>query len=171
MLDIVWTPSPNFGRDIRYIIIHGTGLIDDESALSRLRDPSFKVSSHYFISSLGVIHQLVKDEDVAWHAGESQWKSDKSLNYVSLGIELFNSTAGMKTPYTEEQYLSLISILSYLIDKYSIPLENILGHSEIAPMRKSDPGVFFEWSRLYNGGVAKETETLKKIRRFDFTAK
>lgn len=152
----VWMPSPNFGRPIRYIIIHGTGMKSNEDALNRLRDPLFQVSSHYFIDSRGNNYQLVKESEIAWHAGESCWGKDRSINFTSIGIELFNPTAGKATPYNDEQYITLISLLKYLLEKYNIQLENVLGHSDIAPDRKTDPGEYFDWERLNKSNTASK---------------
>ncbi len=147
---IIFSYSPNFGRPIRYIIIHGSGMNSDKEVLERLCSPDSKVSCHYMICQDGTIHQLVDDREIAWHAGVSKWKKDKSLNFTSLGIELFNSSAGNRSPYKKEQYCALLELLKYLISTYSIPLDNILGHSDIAPDRKSDPGVYFDWYRVKN---------------------
>lgn len=155
--------SPNFGRDIRYIIIHGTGMKSADMALSWLCNPESKVSCHYFIDDKGNVTQLVEDSDVAWHAGVSQWKDDRSLNYTSIGIELFNPSAGNRYPYSEAQYKSLLYLLKLLMEKYSIPKRNILGHSDIAPMRKNDPGVYFNWDLINKKLCSEEYFVEKKI--------
>lgn len=153
----IWKPSASFGRPIRYIILHGTGMVSEQAALERLCSVAHPVSCHYFIGADGNLYQLVEDKEIAWHAGVSQWGKDKSLNFTSLGIELFNPSAGNQVPYTEAQYQRLIELLEYLLPKYQIPKENVLGHSDIAPGRKTDPGYLFDWKRLYIEGVAKPT--------------
>jgi N-acetylmuramoyl-L-alanine amidase len=159
-----WKKSPNFGRPIRYIIIHGTGLTSDKEALSYLRDKSKEVSCHYFIDSKGTLFQLVRDSDIAWHAGESFWGNDKSLNFTSLGIELFNPSAGNGKAYTAQQYRTLIKLLNLLINKYDIPVSNVLGHCDIAPDRKTDPGYLFDWDRLYYANVCDLSRVQKRGR-------
>jgi N-acetyl-anhydromuramyl-L-alanine amidase AmpD len=114
-----------------------------------------EVSAHYFISSYGVIYQLVKDEDVAWHAGVSAWGDMKSLNFNSIGIEIFNSTAGNSLPYKGLQYKALYRLMAFLLYVYKIPIKNVLGHSDIAPDRKTDPGYLFHWQGLYSRGFAE----------------
>ena len=123
----------------------------DDEALKRLCDPVAEVSCHYFIQQDGTVLQLVKDEDVAWHAGVSQWQNFNGLNATSLGIELSN--AGHQA-YTEEQYQALISLLHVLVESYNIPPKCILAHSDVSPGRKDDPGLLFNWGRLYNEGIA-----------------
>ncbi len=152
-----WRPSPNFSArtgKIEYIVLHGTGKKNDKEALSHLCNPKTEVSCHYYITEKGKLYQLVGDADVAWHAGVSAWGAAKSLNFNSIGIELFNSTAGNGKGYNLTQMKTLVELLSYLIEQYGIPLENVLGHSDIAPARKTDPGRFFNWFYLYWSGVA-----------------
>ncbi|MFT7144875.1 MAG: N-acetylmuramoyl-L-alanine amidase [Alphaproteobacteria bacterium] len=164
---VIWRPSPNFGErsyegfpvPINAIVIHGTGMKTHHDVLRRLRDPYFEVSAHYYISSTGKLYQLVKDEYKAWHAGVSAWGNMHHLNCNSIGIELFNTTAGNKKPYTKAQYETLAQLLHYLIETYKIPLEHVLGHSDIASIRetnhRTDPGMFFDWQFLYRKGLAK----------------
>jgi len=118
-------------------------------AIKRLSDSKSKVSSHYFIKNQGEILNLVPDLHSAWHAGKSSWKNYKSLNKYSIGIEINNPghDYGYKK-FTTKQILSLIKLLRYLKKKYKIKKKNILGHSDISPDRKSDPGEKFPWSKL-----------------------
>ena len=134
---------------IKFIIIHYTGMKKESEAIKRLCDPESKVSSHFFIKNSGEILNLVPDLYKAWHAGVSKWKSFDSLNKYSIGIEINNPghSYGYKK-FSSKQIYSLIKLLKYLIKKYHIKKKNILGHSDIAPNRKKDPGEKFPWKRL-----------------------
>ena len=118
-------------------------------AIQRLCDPKAKVSSHYFIGNNGDVSNLVPDLYEAWHAGKSSWKSYKSLNKYSIGIEINNPghDYGYKR-FTKKQIFSIIKLLKYLKKKYNIKQSNILGHSDISPNRKKDPGEKFPWYEL-----------------------
>jgi len=149
--------SPNFHhkkrskKSIKFIIIHYTGMQSERESLMRLCNPKSKVSSHYFIKKNGKILKLVDDHFIAWHAGKSYWKNYKNLNKNSIGIELANK--GHKFGYTnfkKKQLSSLIKVSKILIKKYRIKRENIVGHSDIAPLRKIDPGEKFPWKELAN---------------------
>ena len=136
-------------KKIKFIIIHYTGMKSEINALKRLTDQRSKVSAHYFIKNNGNIINLIPDLYEAWHAGKSSWKSFKSLNKYSIGIEVNNP--GHNNSYknfTLKQILIVEKILKYLIKKYKIRLHNVLGHSDIAPSRKKDPGEKFPWSLL-----------------------
>jgi len=147
--------SPNFDpqkrskNKIKFIIIHYTGMKNEKDAIDRLSNLQSKVSTHYFIKLNGKILNMVPDSYVAWHAGKSKWKNYTNLNYNSLGIEISNSghTFGYKK-FNKNQIKSLILLLKILIRKYRIDLRNILGHSDIAPDRKKDPGEKFPWQFL-----------------------
>ncbi len=147
--------SPNFDlkkrskSQIKFLVFHYTGMKSDTEALNKLRNPKSKVSSHYFISKNGDIIILVPDLYVAWHAGKSSWKNYNSLNKYSIGIEVSNP--GHQYNYkifTKKQIRSIIKLSKYLIKKYNIDNKNILGHSDIAPFRKKDPGEKFPWKIL-----------------------
>ena len=153
--------SPNFSKKIRkiseikFVIIHYTGMQSEIASIKRLRNPKFKVSCHYLINRKGNIIQMVEDKKIAWHAGKSKWKKFINLNENSIGIELVNK--GHRLGYqnfTEIQIKSLITLCKKLKKKYSIKKENFLGHSDIAPLRKVDPGEKFPWKKLsiYNLG-------------------
>ena len=152
--------SPNFNRkkrskaSIKTIIIHYTGMQSERESLSRLCSPKSKVSSHFVISQNGRVYRLVQDNQIAWHAGKSCWGKYKNLNKNSIGIELVNK--GHRFGYTnfkKKQLLSLIKICKSLIKKYKIKKRNIVGHSDIAPLRKIDPGEKFPWKQLANNGI------------------
>ena len=134
---------------IKFIIIHYTGMRKETKAIERLSDSKSKVSSHYFIKNSGQIINLVPDLYTAWHAGKSNWKKFNSLNKYSIGIEINNPGHfhGYKTFYSK-QILSLIKLLRYLVKRYNIKKQNILGHSDISPDRKKDPGEKFPWRKL-----------------------
>tara|TARA_Y100001958_G_C21164221_1_gene497411 strand:- start:82 stop:825 length:744 start_codon:yes stop_codon:yes gene_type:complete len=136
-------------RKIKYVIIHYTGMRKEINAIKRLCNKNSKVSSHYFIRNNGEILNLVPDLYKAWHAGKSCWKNLKSLNEYSLGIEIQNPghQHGYKK-FSNKQILSLKKLLSFLKKKYNIRYQNILGHSDIAPDRKKDPGEKFPWKKL-----------------------
>ena len=148
--------SPNFDpkkRDknkIKYLIYHYTGMKNDRLAIKKLTGSNSNVSCHYYITASGKLIQIVPDLYTAWHAGKSNWRKYKSLNYNSIGIEVSNP--GHKHGYrkfNDNQIKSLIKISKFLIKKYKIHKKNILGHSDIAPLRKIDPGEKFPWKLLY----------------------
>ena len=150
---------------IKYVIIHYTGMQSEIASITRLKNPKSKVSTHYLINRNGKITQMVKDENIAWHAGKSKWKNLKNLNQYSIGIELVNK--GHQHGYQKFHYSqikNLIKLCLNLKKKYSIKKENFLGHSDIAPLRKSDPGEKFPWKKLskYNlGKWYKKKKTIK----------
>ena len=134
---------------IKFIIIHYTGMRNEAKAIKKLCDQKSKVSSHYFIKNSGEILNLVPDLYEAWHAGISSWKKFKFINKYSIGIEINNP--GHQHNYkkfTAKQISSLIRLLVYLKKIYKINIKNILGHSDIAPNRKKDPGEKFPWKKL-----------------------
>ena len=147
--------SPNFSKKIRknkeikYVIIHYTGMQSEIESINRLRNPNSKVSCHYLINRKGKVIQLVKDRNIAWHAGKSKWKKNKNLNKNSIGIELVNKghSFGYQN-FTDNQINSLIQLCKILKKKYKIQRVNFLGHSDIAPLRKTDPGEKFPWKQL-----------------------
>ena len=147
--------SPNFSskkrsnKSIKTIIIHYTGMQSERESLSRLTNPRSKVSSHFLINRNGKVYRLVNDNKIAWHAGKSSWGKYKNLNNNSIGIELVNK--GHKFGYTnfkKKQISSLIKICKSLIKKYKIKKKNVIGHSDIAPLRKIDPGEKFPWKLM-----------------------
>ena len=152
--------SPNFdvkarsSKSITVIIIHYTGMQSERESLKRLTSPTSKVSCHYLIRRNGEIFNLVKDKNVAWHAGKSMWGKYKNLNKNSIGIELVNK--GHRYGYqafTKSQIKKLIQLCKNLKKKHSIKNEFILGHSDISPIRKIDPGEKFPWGYLSSKGV------------------
>ena len=141
---------------IKFIIIHYTGMKSESEAIKRLCDSNSKVSSHYFIKNNGDLLNLVPDLYNAWHAGKSSWKKFKSLNRYSIGIEINNPGHEFNyKEYSSKQILSLIKLLKDLKKKYQIKKQNILGHSDISPNRKKDPGEKFPWNKLAKKNLCK----------------
>ena len=142
-----FNPIKRRKKIIKFIIIHYTGMRSESKAIKKLCDNKSKVSSHYFIKNNGKVINLVPDLYEAWHAGTSKWRKITSLNKYSIGIEISNPghEHGYKK-FSVKQLFSLKKILKYLIKKYKIKLENVLGHSDIAPYRKKDPGEKFPWN-------------------------
>ncbi len=146
--------SPNFGarpiNQIDTIVIHYTEMQSAEDAIERLCDPDSLVSAHYVISKTGEIFQLVDDAKRAHHAGQSYWRGRSAVNDFSIGIELDNNG---NEPFAEDLMHSLILLCHNLVSKYNIQQHNIVGHSDIAPLRKVDPGIFFDWKSLAQHGI------------------
>ena len=154
--------SPNFNiikrtkKNIKFIIIHYTGMHNELSALKKLCDIKAKVSAHYFIKKNGSVLNLVPPIYEAWHAGKSSWKGLKSINRYSIGIEIQNSGHDNKYEnFSKKQIISVKKLLRYLINKYKINFKNVLGHSDIAPDRKKDPGEKFPWKELAKSKLSK----------------
>ena len=147
--------SPNFNpkkrtsKQIKFIIFHYTGMKSESDALKRLTEIQSEVSCHYLIKNNGKIVKIVPDLYIAWHAGKSSWKNYKSLNQNSIGIEITNPghEYGYKN-FTQKQITTLVKLSKFLIKKYKINPKNILGHSDIAVLRKKDPGEKFPWEYL-----------------------
>ena len=147
--------SPNYSsktrqkKNIKFVVIHYTGMQSEIESLKRLKSTKSKVSCHYFINRKGTIIQMVHDNRVSWHAGKSKWKSFNNLNENSIGIELVNKGHEFEyQSFSKPQIKSLITLCKVLRKKYKIKKENILGHSDIAPLRKKDPGEKFPWEKL-----------------------
>jgi N-acetylmuramoyl-L-alanine amidase len=160
-------PSPNYnerppGTEIDILVIHYTGMVGLAEALERLCDPISEVSCHYLIDQNGQIFQLISEDKRAWHAGVSSWRDSSNINDHSIGIELENP--GHEFGYQkfpESQIDSLIKITKDIIMRHPIPARNIVGHSDIAPVRKKDPGEFFDWNKLALSGIGCWPETPK----------
>jgi len=147
--------SPNFSKktrknkDIKIIVIHYTGMQSKIESIKRLLNTRHKVSCHYLIDRKGLILKMVDENKVAWHAGKSKWKNFNSLNKNSIGIELVNRGHDFGyEEFTNKQINKLIRLCLNLKRKYKIKNSNILGHSDIAPLRKKDPGEKFPWKKL-----------------------
>jgi len=166
----VFNYSPNFDsnkrkyKQIKFLIFHYTGMKKESEAIKRLTNIQSEVSSHYLIKKNGDIVVMVPDLYVAWHAGKSSWKSFKSLNKNSIGIEISNPGHEHKyINFSKKQIRSIIYLSKLLIKKYKIKSFNVLGHSDIAPFRKKDPGEKFPWKHLAKLGVGKWHSLSNKI--------
>ena len=166
-LSIHQQPSPNHDartRPISHIVLHYTDMVDAEAALARLCDPQAKVSAHYFIRRGGEIVQLVDDDCRAWHAGVSYWRGETDMNSASLGIELDHDghdENGHMAAVPPAQMTALIGLLKALTARHNIHPHNILGHSDIAPGRKIDPGEAFDWAALNKAGFGLWLDDVK----------
>jgi len=151
-MTIIETASPNFDErtlPVTMIVLHYTGMLDAASALQRLCDPAAKVSAHYLIDEDGAVHRLVAEDKRAWHAGASRWRRIEDVNSASVGIELVNP--GHEHGYrdfAEAQVDALVGLVGEIKERHAITRGNVVGHSDIAPMRKQDPGELFPWHRL-----------------------
>jgi len=160
--------SPNFNlkkrtyKQIKFIVFHYTGMNKESEAIKKLTNIQSEVSSHYLVKNNGNILTLVPDLYEAWHAGKSSWKNYKSLNQNSIGIEITNPghEFGYKK-FSKKQISSLLKLSKFLIKKYKISFKNILGHSDVAPERKKDPGEKFPWEYLSKNNIGL-WHTLKK---------
>jgi len=145
-------PSPNWDErtlPITMAVLHYTEMESAEAALERLTDPEAKVSAHYLISQDGEVTRLVPEEKRAWHAGVSYWRGLRDVNSASIGIELDNPGHALGyRAFTEAQLEALLPLLDRMVREYDIPRANVVGHSDIAPARKIDPGELFPWDRL-----------------------
>jgi N-acetylmuramoyl-L-alanine amidase len=156
LIETIPASSPNFDARTAppdMIILHYTGMQTGEAALARLRDPEAKVSAHYLIEEDGRAFALVAEERRAWHAGVSFWKGESGLNGVSIGIELVNP--GHEWGYRAfptAQIDALIGLLGEIRGRWDVPDGRIIGHSDVAPDRKEDPGELFPWARLAAAG-------------------
>ena len=151
-MSMIDTPSPNFDErtlPISMIVLHYTGMQDAASAIARLSDPEAKVSAHYLIAEDGQIVRMVSEEKRAWHAGRSHWRKVNDVNSASVGIEIVNPghEFGYR-PFPLTQIDALIPLMQEITLRYRITRGNVVGHSDIAPARKDDPGELFPWERL-----------------------
>jgi len=156
---MILRPSPNFeprpeGAVIDMLVMHYTGMTSGAAALERLIDPAAKVSAHYMIDEDGTIYSLVSEEMRAWHAGLSFWRGKTDVNSRSIGIELVNPghEFGYR-PFAEAQIGALITLCHGILMRHAIASARVLGHSDVAPMRKTDPGELFPWERLARAGI------------------
>jgi N-acetylmuramoyl-L-alanine amidase len=152
-------PSPNHGerapgKPVDMIILHYTGMPSAERALKWLCDPESGVSSHYFVFEDGRVAQLVEEDRRAWHAGKSFWAGETDLNSRSIGIEIANPGHEFGyVPFPDEQIAAVIGLCRDVISRHPIPPERVLAHSDVAPLRKEDPGELFPWDQLHAAGV------------------
>ncbi len=151
--------SPNFeprpdGVAIDMLVVHYTGMRSADEALQRLCDPDAKVSAHYLIDEDGTLHHLVAEDQRAWHAGVASWRGAANINDRSIGIELVNPghEFGYR-PFPEPQLAAFEELAAAILARHPIPAGNVVGHSDVAPTRKTDPGEFFDWRRMATAGI------------------
>jgi N-acetylmuramoyl-L-alanine amidase len=151
--------SPNFdprpaATVIDMLVLHYTGMIDAQVALDRLCDPAAKVSAHYLIGDDGTVHALVDEKNRAWHAGVAAWRGHTDINARSIGIELVNPGHDLGyRPFPEAQIAALEELAREVLARHPIPPRNVVGHADVAPTRKQDPGELFPWRRLAAAGI------------------
>ncbi len=151
-LTIIDAPSPNFDEralPVSMIVLHYTGMASGEAALARLRDPAAKVSCHYLVAEDGAILRLVDEGKRAWHAGASHWRGVTDVNSASVGIEIVNPghDLGYRS-FPDAQVEALIPLVAAIKERHGITRGDVVGHSDVAPTRKRDPGELFPWHRL-----------------------
>ncbi len=151
-------PSPNCDsrgdQPVDMLVLHYTGMKTAEDALDRLCDPSAEVSAHYLIDEDGTVWRLVDEAERAWHAGVANWRGADNINARSIGIELVNPGHewGYR-PFPAPQIDALVPLASDIVGRHGIPARNVVGHSDVAPTRKQDPGELFDWRALADEGV------------------
>ena len=155
-MNLIEAPSPNFDARTAppdLLVLHYTGMQTGEEALARLRDPEARVSSHYLVEEDGRVFRLVPEERRAWHAGVSFWRGREAVNGASVGIEIVNPGHewGYR-PFPEAQMAAVIELVADIRTRWSIEDRDIVGHSDVAPNRKIDPGELFPWKRLAEAG-------------------
>ncbi|MEM6902123.1 MAG: N-acetylmuramoyl-L-alanine amidase [Pseudomonadota bacterium] len=161
-LTIIDRPSPNASSrlddgveaPIDHLILHYTGMKSGAAALDRLTDAEAKVSAHYMVEEDGQVFRLVDEAERAWHAGVAYWRGSKQINRRSIGIEIVNPghEHGYR-PFPDQQIDAVIALCKGILDHHPIPARNVLGHSDVAPWRKEDPGELFPWAKLAEHGV------------------
>jgi N-acetylmuramoyl-L-alanine amidase len=159
LLPIEHRPSPNHGpraagKPIDILLLHYTGMISDERAIAWLCDPESAVSSHYFVFEDGRVARLVEADRRAWHAGQSTWAGETDINSRSIGIEVANPghEFGYR-PFPEVQIEAVIALCRDILSHHKIPPQRVLAHSDVAPLRKDDPGELFPWRPLHEAGI------------------
>ena len=161
--------SPNFNErklPISILVLHYTGMESAEAARQRLCDPDAEVSAHWLVTESGQVECLVSEEKRAWHAGVGSWNGIADINSASIGVEIVNGghnvplEDGSLPPYPDAQILAVIKLCKEIIDRHGIKSGNIVGHSDIAPERKEDPGEHFPWGGLASAGVGNWPETI-----------
>jgi N-acetylmuramoyl-L-alanine amidase len=158
-----FSPSKRSPKKIKFIIFHYTGMKKESETISRLTDIQSEVGCHYLVKNNGEIITMVPDLYIAWHAGKSAWANYNSLNKNSIGIEIVNPGHEFNyKKFSKRQITSILRLSNFLIKKYKIDIKNILGHSDIAPERKKDPGEKFPWKYLSQNRVALWHSVKKK---------
>ena len=154
---LIERPSPNHDARlgaVDMLVLHYTGMQSAEAALARLCDPQAKVSAHYTIDEAGILYRHVAEERRAWHAGVSFWAGEANVNGRSIGIELVNPGHEFGyVPFPEPQIAALIELAHGILARHAIPARHVLGHSDVAPSRKTDPGELLPWQHLAANGI------------------
>lgn len=157
-MNFIRTPSPNFNertRAVSLIVLHYTGMESGDAALERMRDTAAAVSAHYMVEEDGRIFYLVDEAKRAWHAGVSEWAGETDINSISIGIEIVNGGHEFGLPdYPKAQIDAVTSLTKEIMARHSVPPHRVVGHSDIAPDRKQDPGEKFPWQQLAEAGCA-----------------
>jgi N-acetylmuramoyl-L-alanine amidase len=172
-MKIVERGSPNHdarpdGAAVDILVLHYTGMKTAEEALARLTDAASKVSAHYTIARDGRIFAHVPEDRRAWHAGASFWAGERNVNARSIGIELVNPGHEFGyVPFADEQIGALIELSHGILARHRIPMHRVVGHSDVAPARKTDPGELFPWDRLAQSGVGLWPEKSARQRERD----
>ena len=154
----IYRPSPNHddrgGQSVDMLVLHYTGMPSGEAAIDRLCDPASKVSAHYTVDEDGTVYAHVPEARRAWHAGVSHWAGAANVNSRSIGIELVNPghEFGYR-PFPDAQLAALTPLCHGILLRYPIASWRVLGHSDVAPARKDDPGELFAWKRLADAGI------------------
>lgn len=165
-------PSPNFGprrNGLRpdMVVLHYTAMESAEAAIRALSDPKREVSAHYLIETDGGIVQMVDEEMRAWHAGRGSWRGQDDINSRSIGIEIANNG---RTPFAAAQMRAVEELLKGIMARWRVPPERIIGHSDMAPERKIDPGARFDWARLARLGLSVWPKAVPGAKPEDFHA-
>ena len=162
-MQVARVDSPNFNErkhPLDMLVLHYTGMATGEDALERMCDPEAEVSAHYMVWEDGHITQLIDEDKRAWHAGVASWQGQQDLNSRSIGIEIvngghdFRAPDGGLPPYPRPQIHAVLDLVHDILGRHAIPATRILGHSDIAPLRKQDPGEHFPWERLARAGIS-----------------
>lgn len=156
--EIIWRPSPNFNErllPIRFIILHYTGMKDGDDPVAWMTSPESQVSAHYFVGEDGSMVQMVEETDRAWHAGRSRYREITDINSASIGIEIANPGHqwGYR-PFPAAQMQNVIRLVATLSVRHRIDRADVIGHADIAPTRKEDPGELFDWTLLSRYRIA-----------------
>ncbi|MCW1382963.1 N-acetylmuramoyl-L-alanine amidase [Novosphingobium sp. KCTC 2891] len=163
--------SPNWNerkRPVSMAVLHYTGMQTAGEALERMCDPAAEVSAHYMIDEDGTVTRLVPEDKRAWHAGRSYWRGETDINSASVGIELVNPGHDWGyRPFPDAQMEALVPLLADIVKRHGIPRANVVGHSDIAPARKTDPGELFDWDLLARYRLALARPKLKMRLLFD----
>ena len=158
-LATLWCPSPNHeprrgGKQADLLLLHYTGMESAEGALDWMTRADSRVSAHYLIDEAGRITQMVEESQRAWHAGVANWAGDDDINSCSIGIEIQNPGHAFGYPdYPEAQMVAVEALCVDILERTDIPKDRVLGHSDVSPARKQDPGEKFDWARLARAGV------------------